>query len=83
MEEFKKDLVCGSFAGLIVCLTGHPLDSIKVRMQFSKTKVSFGEITRQFYKREGMMGFYKGMGPPLVTVPLINSIVFSSYEFCK
>jgi hypothetical protein len=23
------------------------------------------------------------MGPPLVTVPLINSIVFASYEFCK
>ena len=29
------------------------------------------------------MGFYKGMGPPLVTVPLINSIVFASYEFSK
>jgi len=23
------------------------------------------------------------MGPPLVTVPLINSVVFASYEFSK
>ena len=30
-----------------------------------------------------MKGFFKGMGPPLFTVPLINSIVFSSYELCK
>lgn len=30
-----------------------------------------------------MLAFYKGFGPPMVTVPLINSIVFSSYEFFK
>ena len=35
------------------------------------------------YKNEGITGFYKGFGPPMVTVPLINSIVFSSYEFYK
>ena len=23
------------------------------------------------------------MGPPFVTVPLVNSIVFAAYEFCK
>lgn len=32
---------------------------------------------------EGFKGFFKGMGPPLFTVPLINSIIFASYEFCK
>jgi len=37
----------------------------------------------QTFKYEGVKGFYKGVGPPLVTVPLINSIVFASYEFCK
>lgn len=34
-------------------------------------------------RNEGMMAFYKGIGPPLVTVPLINSIIFASYEFYK
>ena len=29
------------------------------------------------------MAFYKGVGPPLVTVPLVNSIVFAAFEFSK
>jgi solute carrier family 25 carnitine/acylcarnitine transporter 20/29 len=32
---------------------------------------------------EGFKGFYKGMGSPLVTIPVVNSIVFASYEFAK
>ena len=26
---------------------------------------------------------YKGLGPPLTTVPIVNAIVMTSYEFCK
>ena len=82
-EAFLQDLVCGSFAGFNVCISGHPLDSMKVRMQNSAKKVTFVEICKKTYKHEGFFGFYKGMGPPLVNVPLVNSIVFSAYEFCK
>ena len=32
---------------------------------------------------EGFKGFYKGMGSPLITIPIVNSIVFASYEFAK
>ena len=32
---------------------------------------------------EGAKGFYKGMGSPLMTIPLVNSIVFASYESAK
>ena len=83
LAAFKKDLICGSFAGLMVCLTGHPLDSMKVRMQNSAIKISLRQVISTTFKFEGMLGFYKGLGPPLVTVPIINSIVFASYEFCK
>ena len=37
----------------------------------------------QCYKYEGVVGFYKGMGFPLATVPLLNAIVFSTNELCK
>lgn len=40
-------------------------------------------IILQTAKHEGVRGFYKGLGPPLMTIPFINSIVFASYEFCK
>ena len=40
-------------------------------------------VIGQTMKNEGMLAFYKGIGPPLITVPLINSIIFASYEFYK
>lgn len=52
-------------------------------MQNSKAKLTFMGVIRNTYRYEGFLGFYKGMGPPLFTVPLINSIVFASYEFAK
>ena len=40
-------------------------------------------VIAETLRNEGIFAFYKGMGPPLVTVPLINSIIFASYEFYK
>lgn len=34
-------------------------------------------------KKEGILSYYKGMESPLVTVPLVNAIVFGSYEMYK
>ena len=34
-KVFRKDLICGSFAGLACVISGHPLDLMKVRMQSS------------------------------------------------
>lgn len=33
--------------------------------------------------KEGPHGFYKGVGAPLVSIPVINSIIFSTYELSK
>ena len=46
-------------------------------------KVSFRNIVMETYLKEGFHGFYKGMGSPLLTIPLVNSIVFASYESAK
>ena len=79
-----NDLICGSFAGLAYILTAHPLDSIKVRMQLERRmNISLRQIIKETYYREGFRGFYKGMGSPLITIPLVNSIVFASYELAK
>jgi solute carrier family 25 carnitine/acylcarnitine transporter 20/29 len=81
---FMNDLICGTFAGLAYILTAHPLDSIKVRMQLERRpNISLRRIINETYSHEGFRGFYKGMGSPLMTIPLVNSIVFASYEFAK
>jgi hypothetical protein len=46
-------------------------------------KVTMTKVIKDTLKNEGPLAFYKGVGPPLVTVPLVNSIVFASFEFCK
>ena len=79
-----NDLLCGSCAGLAYILTAHPLDSIKVRMQIDRrATLSLRGVIRETYAYEGFRGFYKGMGSPLFTIPLVNSIVFASYEIAK
>ena len=52
---FLKDLICGSFAGLANVLSGHPFDSIKVRMQTSQEiKVRFTSVIRETWALEGV-----------------------------
>jgi Mitochondrial carrier protein len=83
-DLFVQDLICGSFGGLAYILTAHPLDSIKVRMQLERRpNINLRKIIMETYTHEGFSGFYKGMGSPLITIPLVNSIVFASYEFAK
>ena len=59
------------------------MDSIKVRMQESKVKLGLKTACISTFRNEGLHGFYKGMGPPLMNIPIINSIIFASFEFAK
>lgn len=82
MENMTKDFACGTFAGVFQTFTGHPFDSLKVRMQTAKVKLT---LTQTIIKvnSEGIFGFYRGLTPPLCTIPIVNAIVMSSYELCK
>lgn len=93
-EFDRKDFLAGTFAGFAICVSGHPLDLIKVRLQtqdiLPTTTGSSSRHTARFrggldvlaatLKYEGLAGLYKGMSSPLFTVPLLNAIVFASYE---
>lgn len=81
LQEMCEELVYGSLAGLAICLGGHPFDTIKTRMQMEHK--SLLKTTTSILKREGPQAFYKGIGGPLASVPLLNAIVFSSYEISK
>ena len=48
-----------------------------------RVKINLKKIIQETYMHEGFKGFYKGMGSPLITIPVVNSIVFASYEFAK
>lgn len=79
--NFTQELILGSFAGVAICLVGHPFDTVKTRMQYSNKPLLY--TVRSTIKAEGPLAFYKGMGSPLFSTPIINAIVFSTYEVSK
>jgi solute carrier family 25 (mitochondrial carnitine/acylcarnitine transporter), member 20/29 len=41
------------------------------------------ETIKKTMLHEGPKGFYKGIGAPMISIPLINSVVFSTYELSR
>lgn len=84
-----RDFTAGTVAGVAITLVGHPFDTVKVRLQ-TQALLPAGDgrkpfrggwdCARRTARREGFRALYKGMSGPMATVPLINALVFSSYE---
>ncbi|KAJ8953249.1 hypothetical protein NQ318_015830 [Aromia moschata] len=84
--------ICGGFGGICTVLVGHPLDTIKVRLQTMPIPKVAGESPlytgtldcfKKTIKNEGVRGLYKGMGVPLVGVAPIFAISFMGYGVGK
>lgn len=74
------DFFAGCVGGAAGVLAGHPLDTVKVRLQtqeagkklYSGMFNCIGTVVRQ----EGVKGLYKGITPPLASLAVINAAVF-------
>ncbi|OAV85731.1 hypothetical protein PTTG_30313, partial [Puccinia triticina 1-1 BBBD Race 1] len=80
-------LIAGGTAGFAEACTCHPLDTIKVRMQLSRSKQGRG---RGFVKtgvmiaqKESFLGLYKGLGAVISGIVPKMSIRFASFETYK
>ncbi|KAJ1675532.1 hypothetical protein EV182_001084 [Spiromyces aspiralis] len=64
---------------------GHPLDTVKVRLQIEGTARFKGPIDCLIstIKNEGVLGLYKGMASPLVGIAAVNSLLFWAYSKLK
>ncbi|KAJ8917937.1 hypothetical protein NQ315_002632, partial [Exocentrus adspersus] len=94
MSEMRPSeyFVCGGFGGICTVLVGHPLDTVKVRLQTMAAPKIAGEAPlytgtfdcfQKTIKNEGVKGLYKGMGAPLVGVAPIFAISFLGYGIGK
>ena len=68
MNEFISGLIAG-FGSTII---GHPLDTIKVRIQ----------IDNCTFRQSFVQNLFSGLRYPLYTISLQNGIIFSSYNIC-
>lgn len=86
-----KSFVAGGFGGVCCIATGHPLDTIKVRLQTMPQPIAgeaplyHGTIdcVKKTVATDGLLGLYKGMGAPIVGVAPIFAICFFGYNLGK
>jgi solute carrier family 25 carnitine/acylcarnitine transporter 20/29 len=81
-KEGLAALITGVCYGISNVLVGHPLDTIKTKMQVMpeyKTKSMFSAIGNLFAK-EGVRGFYKGVIPPLMGSSVFRATQFAVFE---
>ena len=77
-----KETVAGASAGVVGTILGFPFDSLKTRMQTSL--LSIPQAFQEIYYESGFLGFYQGVGSPLLALTVLNTLNFSSYSyFCS
>ncbi|XP_041858752.1 solute carrier family 25 member 45 [Melanotaenia boesemani] len=74
------EFIAGSISGALGLAVGHPLDTIKVRLQAQSGYRGIFHCVAKSYSHEGLHGFFKGMAFPVLTTGIINSVVFGSYS---
>ncbi|EGD78484.1 hypothetical protein PTSG_09180 [Salpingoeca rosetta] len=77
-----RDVMAGSCSGVAITLVGHPLDTVKTRLQAQSTHRMYTgtlDCIKQTLKNEGVAGFYKGAASPLCMYVLYCSVYYSSY----
>lgn len=61
-------------------VVGHPLDTVKTRLQAGKGYKNMLHCVLTIYRKETAMGFFKGMSFPLASITLYNSFVFGVFS---
>ncbi|XP_043825753.1 solute carrier family 25 member 45 isoform X2 [Dromiciops gliroides] len=76
VEEF----VAGWISGAVGLMLGHPIDTVKVRLQTQNTYRGIMDCVIKTYRRESVLGFFKGMSFPIGSVAVVNSVLFGTYS---
>lgn len=79
----NKAVVCALSASYISTFTGYPLDSIKSRLQTTKTPISVPRLAAIVYREEGVVGFFRGIWIPLITISFVRAASFTIYTRTK
>lgn len=83
--------IAGGVAGGFAAALTTPMDVIKTMLQTRGTATDaelrtvngFNAGCRLLYKRAGFVGFFKGVGPRVLTTMPSTAICWSAYEACK
>ncbi|XP_053305015.1 solute carrier family 25 member 45 [Spea bombifrons] len=74
------EFIAGWISGALGLVIGHPIDTVKVRLQTQSRYHGILDCILKTYRKETIFGFFKGMSFPVVTVAVSNSLMFGSYS---
>lgn len=78
-SSWGREFVAGGFGGMAGVISGHPLDTLRIRLQQPSNNTSAFRLLRNIIKSEGPSALYRGMGTPLASVTFQNAMVFQVY----
>jgi solute carrier family 25 carnitine/acylcarnitine transporter 20/29 len=76
----------GLCAGIVGTIIGFPLDLIKTRLQtgsLSHGRQSILSVGKDIVRTEGIPALYKGVGPPLISLSILNTTTFIQYAYFR
>jgi solute carrier family 25 (mitochondrial carnitine/acylcarnitine transporter), member 20/29 len=80
MSSLAEEALGGFSAGILGTVIGYPLDAIKTRMQTSTGgRTSVWQVGNGLVRTQGVRALYRGVGPPLISLSLLNTLNFGSY----
>ncbi|KAK9237201.1 mitochondrial carrier domain-containing protein [Lipomyces kononenkoae] len=74
--------VSAGLSSLVSTFVGFPFDSIKTRMQAYRFN-SVLDCIAVTKKTEGINGFFRGVGAPMISVTIVRTLSFSIYSQCR
>lgn len=79
-KKYRTEISAGS-SSVLSTFAAFPLDFAKSRMQSYET--GFMHTIKDAYRAEGLRAFWRGVGPPLISVTVVRTISFSLYQRAK
>ena len=92
LEELHlgEEAAGGLSAGIIGTIIGFPLDLIKTRLQTGSSsssskggRPSILSVGKDIVRSEGIPALYKGVGPPLISLSILNTTTFIQYAYFR
>jgi len=77
--DVTKDLIAGTVGGAGGIVIGHPIDTVKVRLQVDRTYGGITDCVLKTWRLEGPTSFFKGVVAPVLGAAPINAVVFVTY----
>jgi len=78
-----RRLVASASAGMTATFVTYPLDIIRLRLAVDPTATSMGGVFAEIIKKEGPLGFYKGLVPSMAGIAPYIAVNFTTFDLLK